>query len=220
MQLRGARDGNDPRLPREEPGERDLRRRRSCWAAMRRSSSTSVWLAARASGVKRGTMLRKSELSKLVFWSMAPVRNPLPRGLNGTKPMPSSSRVGMISSSGPRHHREYSLWRAATARTADVRVDPVLVEQVDRVDPEPLERPSTVARMLSGWLLWAASPAASTSPNFVAITTWSRTGASASPTSSSLVNGPYTWAVSKNVTPRSTAVRSRSIISVLSWAGP
>jgi hypothetical protein len=61
----------------------------------------------------------------------------------------------------------------------------VLVEQVDRVDPEPLERPSTVARMLSGWLLWAASPAASTSPNFVAITTWSRTGASASPTSSS-----------------------------------
>jgi hypothetical protein len=31
-------------------------------------------------------------------------------------------------------------------------------------------------------------------PNLVAIATWSRTGASASPTSSSFVNGPYTSA--------------------------
>ena len=44
-------------------------------------------------------------------------------------------------------------------------------------------------------------------PNFVAITTWSRNGASASPTSSSFVNGPYASAVSNIVTPRSTAAR-------------
>ena len=57
-------------------------------------------------------------------------------------------------------------------------------------------------------------------PNFVAITTPLRNGASASPTSSSFVNGPYTSAVSKNVTPRSTAVRMSAIISCLSAAGP
>src|SRR6266849_6540353 len=44
-------------------------------------------------------------------------------------------------------------------------------------------------------------------PNLVAITTRSRIGASASPTSSSFVNGPYASAVSKNVTPPSTAAR-------------
>src|SRR3981189_3423779 len=57
-------------------------------------------------------------------------------------------------------------------------------------------------------------------PNFVAITTFPRNGASASPTSSSLTSGPYTSAVSKNVTPRSTAACSREIISCLSLGGP
>src|SRR6476660_2534441 len=57
-------------------------------------------------------------------------------------------------------------------------------------------------------------------PNFVAITTCSRTGARASPTSSSLVNGPYTSAVSKNVTPSSTADLITEIISCLSLGGP
>jgi hypothetical protein len=47
--------------------------------------------------------------------------HPLPSGLNGTKPMPSSSSVGMISSSGFRHHSEYSLCRAATGCTAWAR---------------------------------------------------------------------------------------------------
>jgi hypothetical protein len=42
-------------------------------------------------GVKRGTMLRKSLLSNCVCSSIAPVRKPLPSGLNGTSPMPSSS---------------------------------------------------------------------------------------------------------------------------------
>jgi hypothetical protein len=49
---------------------------------------------------------------------MVPARNPLPSGLNGTKPMPSSARVGMISASGDRHHSEYSDCKAVTGCTA------------------------------------------------------------------------------------------------------
>ncbi|HET7759350.1 MAG TPA: hypothetical protein VFK62_05465 [Gaiellaceae bacterium] len=62
-------------------------------------------------------------------------------------------------------------------------------------------------------------PVESSKPNFVAITTCSRTGSSASPTSSSLWNGPYTCAVSKNVTPRSTAARISAIESPRSGIG-
>jgi hypothetical protein len=43
-----------------------------------------------------------------------PVRKPLPSGLNGTKPMPSSSSVGRISASMSRVHSEYSLCSAVT----------------------------------------------------------------------------------------------------------
>jgi hypothetical protein len=57
-------------------------------------------------------------------------------------------------------------------------------------------------------------------PNLVAMTMSPRNGASASPTSSSFVNGPYASAVSKNVTPRSTAFRMSAIISCRSPAGP
>jgi hypothetical protein len=45
----------------------------------------------------------------LVFTSILPVRKPFPRGLKGTRPIPSSSKVGMTSLSGSRVHREYSL---------------------------------------------------------------------------------------------------------------
>ena len=38
-----------------------------------------------------------------------PCEKTFPREPNGTKPIPSSSRVGMISSSDSRHHSEYSL---------------------------------------------------------------------------------------------------------------
>ncbi len=57
-------------------------------------------------------------------------------------------------------------------------------------------------------------------PNLVAMTTLSRTGASASPTSSSFVNGPYASAVSKKVTPPSYAARITLIASFFSAAGP
>src|SRR4029450_7547454 len=57
-------------------------------------------------------------------------------------------------------------------------------------------------------------------PNLVAMTTWSRKGARASPTSSSFTNGPYTSAVSKKVTPRSTAARITAMPCGRSAAGP
>ena len=81
---------------------------------MRPSRSTNARFAFRASASKRGMVLRKSELSNVVFSSIFPVRNPLPSGLKGTKPIPSASKVGMISASGSRHHSEYSLWSAVT----------------------------------------------------------------------------------------------------------
>ena len=56
----------------------------------------------------------KSPDSKLVASSILPVRKPRPSGLNGTKPIPSSSSTGSISFSGSRHQSEYSLCRAAT----------------------------------------------------------------------------------------------------------
>src|SRR5438105_10518908 len=71
-----------------------------------------------------------------------------------------------------------------------------------------LSEPSAASLMCSGRLFRAlhlGPPLGSgAKPNFVAITTCSRNGARASPTSSSFVYGPYTSAVSKNVTPRST----------------
>ena len=42
-----------------------------------------------------------------IFSSIFPVRNPLPSGLKGTRPIPSSSSVGSNSSSGRLHHSEY-----------------------------------------------------------------------------------------------------------------
>ena len=73
---------------------------------------------------------------------------------------------------------------------------------------------STVDRMWSGRLSRPLRVLPSKEkPNLVAITTWSRTSAIALPSSSSFTNGPYTWAVSKKVTPRSTAARMRSMPS-------
>jgi hypothetical protein len=50
---------------------------------------------------------------------------------------------------------------------------------------------STLERIVSGRLSVPRDwPVESSKPNLVAITTWSRTGSSASPTSFSLSNGP------------------------------
>ena len=88
------------------------------------------------------------------------------------------------------------LHRARHVFDRHVRVDAVLIEQVDGVDLEPLERalgglldvlrPAVQARPLPG----RSSSGSRSNPNLVAITTCSRKGARASPTSSSFVNGP------------------------------
>ena len=93
-----------------------------------RSRSTRAWFALRASGVNRGSEDRMSSLSNVVSSLIFPVRNPLPRGLKGTKPIPSSSSVGNTSASGPLVHNEYSLCTAATGWTAWAR----------RIVPPPL----------------------------------------------------------------------------------
>jgi hypothetical protein len=95
-------------------------------ASLRAATSCSSWTKARfawraSASAKRGTVLRKSPLAYWVVWSMVPVRKPLPSGLNGTKPTPSSSRVGTICSSGSRHHSEYSDCSAVTGCTAWAR---------------------------------------------------------------------------------------------------
>lgn len=109
LELRGSGNRNDPRFLGKQPGERDLGRRGVLPGGDFAEQIDQGLVALRASGVKRGTMLRKSLLSNFVFSLMAPVRNPLPSGLNGTKPIPSSSSAGSTSFSGSRHHSEYSL---------------------------------------------------------------------------------------------------------------
>ena len=63
------------------------------------------------SGVKRSNPVRRSVAgSSFVFASIAPVRYPMPRGPQGTKPMPSSSqawRTPFVSTS--RSMKEYSV---------------------------------------------------------------------------------------------------------------
>ena len=125
--------------------------------------------------MKRGRVLRKSVLSKVDFSSILPVRKPLPSGLYGTSPMPSSSRVGITSASGfsppqrvlaleggdrldgvgptDRLHARLGeaevldlaflnqlLHRPRHVLDGHVRVDAMLIEQVDGLDLEPLER--------------------------------------------------------------------------------
>ena len=62
-------------------------------------------VALRASGEAAAIVF----LVELGVFSDCPARNPLPSGLQGTSPMPSSSRSGKISSSGRFHQSEYSL---------------------------------------------------------------------------------------------------------------
>ena len=82
--------------------------------------------------------------------------------------------------------------RAGDVLDRHVGVHAVLVVQVDHVDAEAAQRAVGGLRDVLGpairpvWRPWSSNR----NPNFVAITTWSRTGARASPTSSSLTYGP------------------------------
>jgi hypothetical protein len=99
-----------------------------------------------------------------------------------------------------------------------VRVDPVLVKQVDAVGPQSCSIWSTTSRMWSGRLF--SRRGSNSKPNFVASTTSSRIGSSASPTRVSFVRGPYASAVSKNVTPWSWAPRMRLMPCSVSTGSP
>jgi hypothetical protein len=103
----------------------------------------------------------------------------------------------------------------------DVRIDAVLVQQIDRVAAQAAERgvhdgadvlrPAVQAALLAGGRVDVESELGREHD----------LGAhrgEASPTSSSFSNGPYTSAVSNSVTPRSTAARSRAIMSRRSGA--
>ena len=131
-------------------------------------------------------------LSNVVVASILPVRKPAPNGLNGTKPIPSSSSVGRISASGlalpqrilalDRRHRlngvrpadrlrpglrqsevldlaclDQVLDRAGDVLDRHLRIDAMLVEQIDRSVLSRLSEASATALMCSGRLL---SPAA------------------------------------------------------------
>src|SRR5260370_13285789 len=142
-------------------------------SAILRSRSTKASFALRFSGVKRGTMLRKSLLSNCVSSLIFPVRKPFPRGLNGTKPIPSSSRVGSFFRFSPPQRvfalecsdrlngmcatdglhpcfRESEVLHlslldklfhgAGDVFDRHVQIDTMLVEQIDRIHLEPLER--------------------------------------------------------------------------------
>ena len=104
----------------------------------------------------------------------------------------------------------------------DVRIDAVLVEEVDVVDPQPSERAFAGLAHVAGRPSMLPPPLPSvppTKPNFVATFTSSRRPRIALPTSSSLVNGPYASDVSRRLTPRS---RARWIVAMdsASSAGP
>ena len=177
-----------------------------------------------------------------------PVRKPLPSGLNGTKPMPSSARVGSISASMSRVHSEYSLCSAVTGMTAWARRMVAAAPRRARSGAPCLRRPAR--RRCRRRLRWARSgrpgagrtgrsrrcagvsamprPPGGSARGGCSGRRWRPSAdvpaelggdddlvadrLSASPTSSSLTYGPYTSAVSKKVTPRSTAERSTAII--------
>jgi hypothetical protein len=68
-----------------------------------------------------------------------------------------------------------------------VGVDTMLVEQVERIGTQAAQGGSAARAICSGRLSRPTDiPSSMRHPNLVAITTWSRSGAGASPTSSSL----------------------------------
>src|SRR6476660_4964378 len=74
-----------------------------------------------------------------------------------------------------------------------VGIDARLVQQIDDLNTQSLQRSLGGLRMVSGWLLrpvFALVVGSIAKPNLVAIVTWSRTLRKASPTISSLVKGP------------------------------
>jgi hypothetical protein len=114
MELGRARDRSDPRLLGKQPGERDLG---GCSVLLFTDGGEKIddsLVGLPGFGCKARQRIAEIALLSSVLSSILPVRNPFPRGLYGTMPIPSSSRVGITSVSGFLHHSEYSLWSAVT----------------------------------------------------------------------------------------------------------
>ena len=91
-ELRRARNGNNPRLLCEQPRQSDLRGRGVLLLGDRAEQiHEGLIRLSMLQARSEAAMLRKSALPNVVFSSILPVRKPLPSGLNGTKPIPSSS---------------------------------------------------------------------------------------------------------------------------------
>ena len=98
MQLGGAGDRHDPGLLRQQPGQRDLRRRRALsFGDLAKQIDQGLVGLARLRRRSAARRCGNRSCRTLVLASISPVRKPLPSGLKGTKPMPSSSSVGSTS---------------------------------------------------------------------------------------------------------------------------
>ena len=89
------------------------RRAAPCPASSRTRSARARFLR-KFSPVNRGLLRRQSSGERSSGLRKRPARNPRPRGLQATRAIPSSRRVGKRASSGSRVQSEYSFWTAAT----------------------------------------------------------------------------------------------------------
>ena len=168
VQLRRPGDRHDPGLLRQQPGERDLRRRRALPLGDRPSQIDQrlvrlARLRREARDDVAEVVLRRTSCSRRSCRS----GSPCPSGLNGTKPMPSSSqrrqhlrlrlappqrvlalqrghRLHRVRAADRLHARlrqaevldlalaDQLLHRARDVLDRHVRIDAVLVEEVDR----------------------------------------------------------------------------------------
>ena len=121
--IAGAWNRHNERLLSKEPGERDLRRRGAFLSGGASDQFHHRPSRRKVLGVKRSNVVRISVLgSSLVPPSILPVRQPMPTGPQGTRPMPSSSHAARtILGSTFRSIREYSVWTAVTGCTACAR---------------------------------------------------------------------------------------------------
>ena len=92
--------GHDPRLLGEQPGERDLGRRRLFSGPRSRRAARPAPGSPPGLRGEAGNDVPEVGAVERGASSIVPVRKPWPSGLNGTKPIPSSSSVGRISCLG------------------------------------------------------------------------------------------------------------------------
>ena len=117
----GAGDGHDPRLLGQQPRKRDLPGGGVESVGDGLDLVDELEVVGQSLGAEAGRLARMSPSPKVELAVTCPVRSPRPSGLNGTNPIPSSSRVLSTDSSGSRQKSEYSLCSAVTGWTAWAR---------------------------------------------------------------------------------------------------